>query len=525
MRARSACRPAYVVVLRPVEALEAGGVAQRAPLLGRRAGDGDVALDAPARVDAVRRVGQRVVARRGGDAAVRLVVEHERGEEVDGGLGLRHVDQLALAAAPPLVQRRGDGEQPEARVEEVGVRAVGAVRRPVRPAGDAVQPAQRRALHPEPRVAALRPRLPAQAGAEHDEVGVVGAERLPIEAVTRHRAGREALDDHVRPRREVARDLAPHLVREVERDAELGGVEVGVELRLVDVAVAVLERPRRAQPVDAPLGLDAHDRRAVVGEPLGDQRPDAEPREVGDPDPLERARAASVRARRRGRAAVHRRDARRVEQRLALAGRGRGLERADRRAREARERAGHRAPSGLPPVAARLELRVVEQVLGVGDLGDQRLAADRPLVQFALRLGAEEGDRVPHRLADQRRALRHDRGVHEVLVPAFPVDGAEVFGELVALALHPGDGRVDGGERLERGAHGVRRVAVGDRQQRGQLDAGDAARRHVRRGRRRSRACRRPRWAGSRSCPSASTPRTPASTCRGAGRGRSGRAR
>ena len=265
------------LVLGPIGALQADDIAQRDPLLGRRARDGDVTLRPTAGVDTVRRVGHRVVTGWLGHSPVRDVVEHERGDEVDSGLALREIDELPFAAAPALVQGGDDGEQSEPGVDEVRERTVCAARCAIGPAGNAVQPAQGGPLVAEPRVASLRARLTAKARADHDEVLAVGVERTPVEAEASHGSRREALDHHVRPPGQCARNLAPLLGGEVERNAELRGVVVRVELRRVDVRDAVLERGPDPQPVQAMLGLHADHRRAVVRQALCNQWADPEP--------------------------------------------------------------------------------------------------------------------------------------------------------------------------------------------------------------------------------------------------------
>jgi hypothetical protein len=77
------------------------------------------------------------------------------------------------------------------------------------------------------------------------------------------------------------------VVLEVHREREFGGVERGEELAAIDARNVVFERPDEPQPVGRAHGLDVHDRRAVIGEILGGDRPDADPGEVGDLHALE----------------------------------------------------------------------------------------------------------------------------------------------------------------------------------------------------------------------------------------------
>ena len=74
---------------------------------------------------------------------------------------------------------------------------------------------------------------------------------------------------------------------EVELQRELRGVEGAEELAAVDAGDAVLERADQAQAIGGLVGLDVHDRGAVVGEHLRGDRADADPGEVGELDAFE----------------------------------------------------------------------------------------------------------------------------------------------------------------------------------------------------------------------------------------------
>src|SRR5207244_3282847 len=95
---------------------------------------------------------------------------------------------------------------------------------------------------------------------------------------------RDVREKDVRPLDEPAGDALTFVGVAVEKDSELTRVVV-VEIAADVVAgLALRERRYRAQRVDVRLRLDAHDRRAVVGEQAPADGAGAEPREVGDLD-------------------------------------------------------------------------------------------------------------------------------------------------------------------------------------------------------------------------------------------------
>lgn len=152
----------------------------------------------------------------------------------------------------------------------------------VRPSDEPEQARDGRALVAVTRVASFRTGLAAHAGREHHEVVAAGGEGLVIQAEPGHRARREVLEHHVSPGSHALRQIAAGRRLQVHGHAELGTVEVGVELGAVGPRQVVLERRPRSQEVE-PLGrLDAHHGGAVVGECLADHGSDAHPTEVGD---------------------------------------------------------------------------------------------------------------------------------------------------------------------------------------------------------------------------------------------------
>ena len=131
----------------------------------------------------------------------------------------------------------------------------------------------------------------------------------------------------------------------------------------------------------------------------------------------------------------------------------------------------------LCPVAAILELAIRQQIDRGGDQRVERPARDGALVQLALRLRAEEGDRELDCLGHLVGVFRHDSGVEEVLLPVIPVDPLQVPGQLDPVLAHPLQGLVDGGELRPVDAHRDERVAVDRLDHVPQLEARHALRR------------------------------------------------
>src|SRR5579863_3847134 len=73
------------------------------------------------------------------DTAVHGVVENRGGEKVNRALGLRLIDILALAGAPPIIERRKNRHRGETRRNVIGVRAEGSGGRAVGPSGEIVK--------------------------------------------------------------------------------------------------------------------------------------------------------------------------------------------------------------------------------------------------------------------------------------------------------------------------------------------------------------------------------------------------
>ena len=156
--------------------------------------------------------------------------------------------------------------------------------------------------------------------------------------------GGERLQDHVGPLDRPPGHLPAPRVGEVQADAQLAGVEVAVEVAVVEPGHAVAERRVEAQHVGPLRRLDLDDRRPVRREVPGGHRADADPGQVEDVQPVERRRrrlGAVLRLR------VARRGAARTGRQLGvvLTDVGRPSRRRQRRGRQAgpRPRPRHRA--------------------------------------------------------------------------------------------------------------------------------------------------------------------------------------
>ncbi len=99
---------------------------------------------------------------------------------------------------------------------------------PVRPAGGGGEAEQRGGEVAEA-LDGQRAGLALQAARQQDDAGVDGPDPLVAEAHAGEGAGREALDEDVRPAHEVPDDVVRGRVGEIELDAELAGVAVGVQ--------------------------------------------------------------------------------------------------------------------------------------------------------------------------------------------------------------------------------------------------------------------------------------------------------
>ena len=221
-----------------------------------------------------------------GLAPVGQVVEHGRPDQVRARLHLGDVDVLALAGAPPGLQRRQHRHHRRQAGGVVVEREAGADVEPVGRVGQVREPAQRVdgggvGDHVRPRALV--------AGTAHADVHDVRVPRphvVVVEAPAGQHAGREVLHQHVglldhraddgdglgplHVQRHEALRAVPHVeVREVGRVHQrgpLGGLElqhVGAEVAQDAVGERAGQHPREVDDADAVEGL-ARRRRPVV---------------------------------------------------------------------------------------------------------------------------------------------------------------------------------------------------------------------------------------------------------------------
>ena len=172
---------------------------------------------------------------------------------------------LPPAGAAAVQDGRGQHGDTVAVRHEIGVGAPRACRWAVGPARDPVEAGQPDPLRTEPAEAALRPGLSPQAGAEHDEVRPALTDRPIVQAVPFQGSGREALYHHVRPPDQAMSELQPGRGAEIQREAQLGRIEIGEELCAVQPRQAVLERRDQPEVIGVRRRLHPHHGGAVIG--------------------------------------------------------------------------------------------------------------------------------------------------------------------------------------------------------------------------------------------------------------------
>jgi hypothetical protein len=211
---------------------------------------------------------------------VRARVVHEPGQR---GRQQVHLDVLAEPGRLPVPQGGQDADDRLHAGHDVEHRDPGAVRRPVRVAGQAHQAGQR--LHHEV-VARHRGTLAGAEAADRgiDDALVGGRDAVVVQAVLRQAAGAEVLDDDVGPRGQLAGERGVAGVAQVERDRALVAVDREVVRR--DVAA---HRRLPGAGVVAGRALHLDDLGAHVAEQHRRVGAGEDPGEVGHEEPVERS--------------------------------------------------------------------------------------------------------------------------------------------------------------------------------------------------------------------------------------------
>ena len=195
---------------------------------------------------------------------------------------------LAFAGAVAVFEGGENGGGPEPRRDGVGVGAGDADGLGVGPAGEMVDAHERPQGRADAGVLGVGAVGALHRRAEHDGRWLLHGEVVVAEAPAGHDAGAEVLVHHVGPAAETLGDGEGLRLAQVEGDAELAWVDVGVVGGAVAAGLAPEGRPD-ARAVEAVVGLDLDHRGAVDGEHLGDERPGDGPSEVGHLHPVERA--------------------------------------------------------------------------------------------------------------------------------------------------------------------------------------------------------------------------------------------
>ena len=125
------------------------------------------------------------VAGTGRDPPVELVGEELGAEELERRLELGDVDVLALARAPPVVERRQQRRGREALRDEVGVGAVDHDRRAIGPPGELVEPGQPGHQVAEASIQPPGSGLALHARRQHHHRRVAGADLRVVHAPSR----------------------------------------------------------------------------------------------------------------------------------------------------------------------------------------------------------------------------------------------------------------------------------------------------------------------------------------------------
>ena len=249
-------------VVSAARSARSSSVGERLPVGVVAAGDGDPRVVAGAPVDAVGHHGDVGVAVARRRPAVDGLVEHGRRQEVHARLGLGEVEVLALAGAPPVVERGEQRAQREARRRVVAVGAERAARRAVGPAGEVEEPDRaRRPSCRSRRTSRSGPDCPNRQLDIITRPGRSAASRsYSRSSAARPRGENDSMTTSDQRTRSSSTSRASGW-REVEADAALAGRHVEQQAAGVVAGHVVDERADRAGDVEVVAGLDADRRR------------------------------------------------------------------------------------------------------------------------------------------------------------------------------------------------------------------------------------------------------------------------
>ena len=224
--------------------------------------------------------------------AVGEIAAGDQREPGERAVGHRDVDQLTLAAALALVQRRHDAERRHQRAAaEVRDLPRRLHRRAIALPRQAEHPHESQVVHVVARALALGPVLAVAGDRAVHERRVLLAEALVADAEALQHAGSEGLEQHVVVAREGQQHLPPPLALQVDPDRALVAVERQEERRARALRKLLVVRGRPAHVVAGARVLDLQHLGAEVREQERAEPSREQAREVEHLQPRQRLRA------------------------------------------------------------------------------------------------------------------------------------------------------------------------------------------------------------------------------------------
>src|SRR5437763_2910035 len=155
------------------------------------------------------------------DDTIGRIIEQRATNELQSGLILREVYEDALARASSVIERGEDGDAAIRNCDEIYVRPVQKVRRPVSFTDQVCEAAQLRELRTEARMRRMRPGLPHVARAQHNQSGLMLAQCFVAESKPAHHAGAHVFNHDVRPCNQTISEFQSLWIFQAECDAKL----------------------------------------------------------------------------------------------------------------------------------------------------------------------------------------------------------------------------------------------------------------------------------------------------------------
>ena len=276
------------------QVLAADAVAPVAPELRLQRAERHPAVGALVGAVADQRAGQLGVAALRGDA-VAEPAGRDHGEPAQRAVGHRDVDELALARAVALAQRREDAEGGHQRAAaDVGDLPRRLHRRAAAVAGQPEQADQAEVVHVVPAAVAVRAVLAVAGDRAVDQPRVDLPQAVVADAQAVQDARPERLEEDVGVAGEAQQHVAALVGLEIDPDRALAPVERQEERRVGALLGALVVRRRPAHVVAHAGVLDLDHVGAEVAEQQRAEPAGQQPREVEDAQPLERTHAAAL---------------------------------------------------------------------------------------------------------------------------------------------------------------------------------------------------------------------------------------